>query len=1846
MDPLNSGDVDDYRACTKLFTADTRAQVWDIDLPGRESEVLDDATLRAMLTHYTSFWEGDKETEAKAAGLSKLVLVTTIGEPSKARRALQIRENTLRYLVNIAGVPWKTVDRFFTTSMPSVYYCLQYDDDDDTPTSMTVIFFRCPKNTNCVSGIIRVQFATRKCFAFLSCCYEEDVFDILKRCSDNIDLLKIHPLYLLSFIYDHRFQRWTDWFARLWKEVVELESVTNMTHPFWKMSQMDAERLQALSTGDALLTQLHATHLELCHSHTVMSFATKFGNVCSSAADEMEKRRHDLGYSPLSRRHASGLEDTFKTILVRCDSMADRLSELSNRLRGQINVSYNLIAQKDSKVNVAIAKLQAHDSQRVKGIAVLTLLFLPPTLLAHLERPATGCSDLAPAQSLPTFIEHLTGKMVSLARLALFLGIFASLIPGCVATEFGDDFANNLLTDLAPLLTLFGERVTMQFMSQSTGWADSFALAMAPIGIITIIVSAIRVGGPSWLKAIIGRARENLAAAEVDLMSSTSKEVCELWNGSEIIRCMGSAPVREFICLVPRSKRLGSNVEIEITNTEEAQNRGFLVAQQETQDAEKAEATSITVPDRFEKLRESLQRKRSERKAAAKIIVARNMLTDAPNISLNVHPQNRTEVRAVAAIGTILQLGVLVYGGLATYYPPLKFPKKEKEPVGNYAFPCTATGTLLLVIGLLLCADVVEGRTEEVTHQTKHGYDAWTIWVQQKSTVGDQIFGSFAVFASKPRTELTTSRRAEGTPTLALPDKIVIANASRPLAIAKFLKNMFVRNAKRDSVSHAAESQAQEEARGAHQSLWSSKAASSAIFSVLGYFVQFVGLRGMHWSVSIVQLGTVLAMTALRAWVRRGLAVAPNAQSLSPGFELDWLASTIVDRNDGPWANGSFERPSYGKSWHISTGGSPDFEPLDKVVGANLFTGHGTGQFDLGEAANGTKNGGSCLPPPKTQTVMELRSQLGELAGWQGPALPEAKALSRAIEAVMKSLFARAFKERFTWLLRAKYGESKPATVKLTLRRENGNWTIDRRNLESVLSLWIHSVHEQRRTEPTTPEEKVNSSATESPNLRLLGRDTPQLRRDLQWWMPHGLVRPIAVTESAKGSLRVDISRIVGHGRGEPTWARKAPTASFKKDELDEIEFDPIRYQNTKNSLLAMESFTTMKSLYALDLLSSFMWSVAETLTEPIKGQAVVQSNDMSGVGSWKSFTLHHPLLETMAKEIQSTGLASLTEVYASIIPPLSQKSKLPQVDGIVELAREHAKPYERQGDMKKATDDYIWLFQIANTFASRNTIAARAAAVMVEHLVRVTQDVELWEQRKGPGSTADLRKRIEDELGLRKDDVGEILVWLVRLYQFQGRIRNLNLPLPRRSRIGKKEVYFPNSFQVTELHQLTQDGVSDALPGDKWADLVNTSDVTGWNPLHYAVAHANDDIATELVGMGADVNARDLLGWTPLHYACQEAYADTAGLLINKGADVNAQARNGLAPLYCAAISGHKIVAELLVKAGAHINITDSSRTTPAMWAAVRGHQDVLGYLWKDTNRKLRDVSGRTVLHLAALSGNAKVIDVCGGTDTEARDRDRRTLLQLCVLNEHEDASRVLATNLGAAKDVVDDFGRSLLHLASSKGFTSIIKLLVIELDADVNHMDYNGRVSMHIASQEGQVAAIELLNDLGADINFRGTDGKTPFYLATEKGQVACMNVLKSLGADLELTDANGITPLFLACEASSVEIVNQLLALGASKEARGAGEMTPLHIAARRGNERVVQLLVEAGSDIESRDIKGMTPLHEAARRGRERVVQVLLAAGAEREVWNKRGYTPRALASRKNLKIIVSALDRRD
>ena len=126
-------------------------------------------------------------------------------------------------------------------------------------------------------------------------------------------------------------------------------------------------------------------------------------------------------------------------------------------------------------------------------------------------------------------------------------------VTGAYSAEVGpaegwDDFANNLGSDLAPLLALFGEQVTKQFLSESLSMMDCLLFSLAPLGIITAMVSAIRVAGSPRLRSLIGRAKESRGTVEADLMSSTLSNVCELWNDQGVVRVLGQPVLLELVC--------------------------------------------------------------------------------------------------------------------------------------------------------------------------------------------------------------------------------------------------------------------------------------------------------------------------------------------------------------------------------------------------------------------------------------------------------------------------------------------------------------------------------------------------------------------------------------------------------------------------------------------------------------------------------------------------------------------------------------------------------------------------------------------------------------------------------------------------------------------------------------------------------------------------------------------------------------------------------------------------------------------------------------------------------------------------------------------------------------------------------------------------------------------------------------------------------------------------------------------------------------------------------------------------------------------------------------------------
>lgn len=89
--------------------------------------------------------------------------------------------------------------------------------------------------------------------------------------------------------------------------------------------------------------------------------------------------------------------------------------------------------------------------------------------------------------------------------------------------------------------------MTKQWLSESLTVWDNLLFAIGPLGVITAVVSVIRVAGSPSLKAFIGRAQESPGTAELELISCTGGTTAELWNEGGIARVFRRPYISEIV---------------------------------------------------------------------------------------------------------------------------------------------------------------------------------------------------------------------------------------------------------------------------------------------------------------------------------------------------------------------------------------------------------------------------------------------------------------------------------------------------------------------------------------------------------------------------------------------------------------------------------------------------------------------------------------------------------------------------------------------------------------------------------------------------------------------------------------------------------------------------------------------------------------------------------------------------------------------------------------------------------------------------------------------------------------------------------------------------------------------------------------------------------------------------------------------------------------------------------------------------------------------------------------------------------------------------------------------------
>ena len=159
----------------------------------------------------------------------------------------------------------------------------------------------------------------------------------------------------------------------------------------------------------------------------------------------------------------------------------------------------------------------------------------------------------------------------------------------------------------------------------------------------------------------------------------------------------------------------------------------------------------------------------------------------------------------------------------------------------------------------------------------------------------------------------------------------------------------------------------------------------------------------------------------------------------------------------------------------------------------------------------------------------------------------------------------------------------------------------------------------------------------------------------------------------------------------------------------------------------------------------------------------------------------------------------------------------------------------------------------------------------------------------------------------------------------------------------------------------------------------INTMDRDGNTPLHKAVERKNTHTVQYLLNHDANPNLANGIGYNSVHMACQHADEDILYLLTTRGGDVNARENRGKTPALIAAENGKEGCIHILAAAGASLDQRDKQGNAPLIVAASQGHTN--------TVREL----------------------ILNGASFDVTDNERYNALERAILNKKDGAAAIL---------------------------------------------------------------------------------------------------------------------------------------------------------------------------------------------------------------------------------------------
>ena len=1181
-----------------------------------------------------------------------------------------------------------------------------------------------------------------------------------------------------------------------------------------------------------------------------------------------------------------------------------------------------------------------------------------------------------------------------------------------------------------------------------------------------------------------------------------------------------------------------------------------------------------------------------------------NTTRGTPNIALNYyHTMWRSTLLSLVRLIIGLQLAVFVYSGFNTYW--LVLGKKGQRVF--YGCLLMDAGMALLVIGVLVCSHAVE------QHIAEQAWDIEATPMNQKVTLGPQIlrlqrggyiknqrFPSLGIFGQGTGNSILTSWQGE----------VCKEDSTLLMRLYSCLLQLVNLNLERPGTS----------ARS--RRLLECMVLIGALTGTFGFVTRFTGLQSMNWLALIAQLAMTVVAIFIGALVHLGTTNTAPTHQIPAGHELDWLATRLGGNPKPLWTSlGNPKQNSHQQqvlagiqdcqcwNWSVVTGVERDkFASLDES------------QFDGG-----------------LNDVFRIRKRLGKLSNWTGPASKSAISVARSVEAVMNTIFSqKEYPQLKTleWFVYGHRGSSKLGKINLSAKRgEDKRWTACAEEIEAVLSLWLYCMKEGGKD--SFPDLALsgngarddwlrNRQATaQRRTIRLLARNEEDICQDLHWYLGEGVgfISQVKTEESevtdpappTNNTTKIETCNIIGSTEIAQNHQH------FTRFRTQGIQLHSNCRQTTPNSVnqigetawydyLAVVADSSLELLLAQDLFSSFMWFVADRMRR-LSVESTTSRLRPTDLTWFDSSRLENPVLSSMAREIERAGLGTLGDAYASILPPLSIKKKLPIPRCVVTHAHKTAQFHLANGEGDWATYAYQMLLGRCIAFGQASPLAVQTTAIVYEGLRACRALTYLWERWEPAPLERFARRKYERNLQQLLRIADERVV----------------LNLRTMHKIQRRQVAGGEDSCTNDCHQkITCSGPGQPLWGVD--DLIGFSPYDKaclcLTPLHCAVI-ADDWVEVEcyLAG-GANPDLKDVLGWTPLHYAATRGSPGITGILLSTtelaGANPNIEDLAGRTALHQAAENGHEEVVQLLLENGARIGKKDAHGSTPLHLAAQNGHLDTsLALLASGADGRKGDQFWCQPLHLAANNGHLDVVHFLLQEDAEnePKDKIKQTPLHHAANNGQPEVIQFLLQN-GAAKEAGTDRGDKPLHHAAYGGHLEAVRVL-LENGADKEAGSLYSEKPLHYAAQYGHFDVVRLLLDQSAMVEARNFTSQTSLHLSAGGGHLDIVQLLLERDANTEAEDRWKLRPLHYAASGGRLGIVRLLIEkAGADKEARDDEGRRPLHYAAERGHLDVVRLLLNNGADMEAEDNHGRSAYLTAIHRRQPAVAQ-LFRESAERE-----------------------------